>query len=106
LKVLLDENLPHDLRHHLTGHDVFTVAYQRWDGIKNGALLALAAADAFDVMVTLDDGVEYQQNLKTLPIAVLIISAPSNDIDDVLPAVPSVLRRLATIAPRSVARVP
>lgn len=106
MKVLLDENLPHDLRHRVTGHDVFTVAFKRWSGIKTGALLRLAADDGFDVMVTLDDGVAYQQNTASLPLAVVILSALSGDIDDLLPLVPALLVRLSQIAPRSFARVP
>ena len=82
MKVLLDENLPHDLRHELIGHDVFTVRYMRWNGMKNGALLATAAAAGFDAMITMDTGVDYQQNPAMLPLSVVILEAPSNDIDD------------------------
>lgn len=53
MKILLDENLPHKLRHELLGHDVFTVQYQGWSGLKNGALLAQAAASGFEAMVTM-----------------------------------------------------
>jgi hypothetical protein len=49
VKLLLDENLPHDLRHHLVGHEVFTVTYMGWSGTKNGALLLLAADAGFDL---------------------------------------------------------
>ena len=59
MKVLLDENLPHRLRLFLPGHDVFTVDYLRWKGIQNGRLLALAAANGFDAMLTMDDGIAY-----------------------------------------------
>jgi hypothetical protein len=106
VKVLLDENLPHDLRHHFAGYEVYTVAFKRWSGIKNGALLRLAANDGFDVMVTLDDGVTYQQNAASLPLAVVILSAQSSDIEDLLPLVPALLVRLSEVAPRSFARVP
>ena len=106
MKVLLDENLPHDLRHHVAGREVYTVAFKRWSGIKNGALLRLAANDGFDVMVTLDDGVAYQQNAASLPLAVVILSAPSSDIEDLLPLVPALLVQLSEAAPRSFARVP
>jgi hypothetical protein len=60
MKVLLDENLPHALRRELPGHEVFTVQYLGWSGVKNGALLLQAAASGFDVMVTMDSGVPYQ----------------------------------------------
>jgi len=106
VKVLLDENLPHGLRQHLTGHAVFTVQYMGWSGTKNGALLQRAAGDGFDVMLTMDNGVAYQQNVANLAIAVVILSAPSNDIDDLLPLVPSILATLAALPPRSIARVP
>lgn len=106
MKVLLGENLPHALRHHLPGHDVFTVAFQRWSGVKNGELLRLAASAGFDVMLTMDNGVTYQQNVHNLPVAVVVISARSNDIDDLLPLVPSILARLAGLSPRSIERVP
>jgi len=54
MKVLLDENLPHPLRHELPGHECFTVAYMGWGGIENGELLALAAALGFDALLTKD----------------------------------------------------
>jgi len=58
MKVLLDENLPHDLRHFLPGHEVFTVAFLGWAGVENGALLAKAAGEGFGVVVTKDAGIE------------------------------------------------
>jgi len=106
MKILLDENLPHELRTLLPGHDVFTVAYLGWSGAKNGALLQRAAADGFDVMITMDSGVRYQQNVTALPIAVMIVSAASNDIDDLRPLLPQMLRRLDSLTPKTVSRVP
>jgi hypothetical protein len=103
MKVLLDENLPHAFRHELRGHDVFTVDYQGWRGITNGELLRVAAAAAFDVFITLDVGVQYQQNPATLPVAVLVIRAPSNDIEDLRPLTPLVLNALHGLKPRQVA---
>jgi predicted nuclease of predicted toxin-antitoxin system len=54
MKLLLDECIPHRLRLHLSGHDAYSVAYMGWGGIKNGRLLALAAADGFEALVTTD----------------------------------------------------
>jgi len=105
MKLLLDENLPHDLRHELSQHDTYTVQYMGWTGVKNGLLLARAAASGFDAMVTMDSGVPYQQNLATLPLAVIVLSAPSNDIDDLLPLVPNLLGAIANLQPRTVTRV-
>jgi hypothetical protein len=95
VKVLLDENLPHDLRRHLPGHAVFTVRYMRWDGLKNGALLREAANAGFGAFVTLDNGVKYQQNISSLALAVIVLHARSNDIDDLLPLVSELIAALA-----------
>ena len=105
MKILLDENLPHDLRHELPGHDVFTVAYMGWSGVENGALLKAAADDAFGVMLTKDSGVEYEQNLPNLPIAVVVIKAKTNKLEDIRPFVPDVLAALVTLKPNTLARV-
>ena len=61
--VLLDENLPQRLRLLLHGHEVRTVAYQGWTGLVNGALLRAAEQAGFEVLVTADQGIPYQQNI-------------------------------------------
>jgi hypothetical protein len=76
-----------------------------WSGVKNGILLARAAASGFDVMVTMDSGVPYQQNLAALPLAVIVLSAPSNDIDDLRPLVPRLLELLKIVTPKTVTRI-
>jgi|SRR4051812_27416877 hypothetical protein len=105
MKLLLDENLPHALRGLLLGHDAYTVAYLGWSSTNDGPLLVRAAGDGFEAFLTLDNGVRYQQNLKTLPIAVVVLRSPSNDIDDLRPLIPDVLRALAVLQPRSLATV-
>ncbi|MBM2804979.1 MAG: uncharacterized protein HW419_2872 [Deltaproteobacteria bacterium] len=104
MRVLLDECVPRKLRNELPGHDVKTVADVKWEGTKNGALLQRAGAE-FDVLVTVDQGIPYQQNLSGIALALLIIVAPSNDIKDLRPKMPEVLRVLATIQPGQVVRV-
>ncbi len=64
IRVLLDENLPRKLKWSLDA-DVVTVPERGWGGIKNNRLLRLAASE-FDVLLTMDRGLEYQQNLKGL----------------------------------------
>lgn len=105
MKILLDENLPHDLRHLLTGHDVFTVAYMGWASLENGDLLTAARDMGFDAMLTLDSGVEYEQHLATLPVAVLIVRCKSSRVDHLRPLVPDILAELNLLSPRSLARV-
>ncbi|QDU90221.1 hypothetical protein Pla175_36230 [Pirellulimonas nuda] len=91
MKILLDENVTHDLRHEITGHDCETVAYRGWRGIKNGELLQFAAAEGFDALVTNDTNLPYQQSQRNLPIAVIVLKAPSNDFEDIRPLVPKLL---------------
>lgn len=64
MKILCDENLPHDLRACLAHHDVFTIAYLGWGGIKNGKLLEAAEADGFDILLTGDKTIAYEQDLR------------------------------------------
>jgi predicted nuclease of predicted toxin-antitoxin system len=75
LRVLLDENVPHDLRSFLYQHDVVTVAYAGFAGLKNGELLATAERAAFEVLVTGDKTLHHEQNLVGRPIAVVALSA-------------------------------
>lgn len=100
MKVLLDENLPHQLRHELPGHDALTVAFMKWAGIANGELLRRAAAEAFDALVTNDRGLEYEQNLDSLPIAVIVILTSANTIEAIRPIVPELLTVLGRLRPR------
>jgi hypothetical protein len=105
MKLLLDECLPVDLRLLIQGHDVFTVAFMGWKGIKNGQLLALAGNNGFDALITSDSSIERQQNLSTLPLAVVILHALSNDIDDLKPLVPGLHTVLASLVPKSIHHV-
>ncbi len=76
MKVLLDENLPHDLRRALSALDPVTVQYKGWAGLKNGELLTAAEAAGFEVLVTGDKTVQFEQNMKHRKIAVVSLSAP------------------------------
>ena len=104
MRILLDEDLPRRLGALLIGHETSTVQRSGWSGIKNGRLLALAATK-FDVFLTMDGGLEFQQNLKTLPVAVLIMEALSNRIEHLEPLVPGVLQELNHILPQTLRRV-
>jgi predicted nuclease of predicted toxin-antitoxin system len=79
-RVLLDENLPQKLRLLLTDHTVVTVAYQGWAGISNGALVAAAEQADFDVMITADQGLNYQQNLTGRKLAMVVLSTNRNSL--------------------------
>lgn len=102
--ILLDEDLPRRLGGLLTGHDSTTVQRSGRSGIKNGKLLALAA-DRFDVFLTMDGNLEYQQNMFMLPVAVLVLEAVSNRIEHLAPLVPNILRELNHIQPLTLRRL-
>ncbi len=104
MRVLLDENLPRKLAGHLVGHACRTVVECGWAGKKNGELLGLAEPQ-FDVLLTLDKNLPYQQNLETKGIAVLIVRARSNRIQDLLPVLPECFAALESIQPGQVVRV-
>ena len=104
MRILLDEDLPRRLGALLVGHEVTTVPRCGWSGVKNGKLLALAATK-FDVFITMDKNLEFQQNMATLPVAVLVLEAVSNRIEHLAPLVPSVLKELNHLPPRTLRRV-
>lgn len=104
MHLLLDENLPRRLKFLLIGFDVSTVAEMGWSGTKNGTLLQLAAAN-FDVLVTMDRGIEYQQNLGGLELAVVALSAASNRLETLQLLVPWMLEVLPEVQPGTVTRV-
>jgi predicted nuclease of predicted toxin-antitoxin system len=105
LKILLDENLPHQLRHELPGHEVFTVAYMNWAGLENGKLLQKAASEGFGVVITNDRGLEYEQNLTTLPVSVITLIAPSNTIETIRTGIAQILELLNNIPSRSYSKI-
>ena len=104
MRILLDEDLPRRLATLLVGHETATVQRSGWAGIKNGKLLALAAT-RFDVFLTMDGNLQCQQNLAALPIAVLVIEAPSNRFEQLAPLAPSLLKELNHLAPRTLRRI-
>jgi hypothetical protein len=75
VKVLLDENLDHALRHLLGPHEVVTVAYKGWASLKNGELLRTAEDNGIEVFLTGDGTLSYEQNLTGRRIAVVALSA-------------------------------
>lgn len=98
MRVLLDENLPHDLTELLVGLDVMTVQGVGWAGVKNGELLRRASGQV-DAFVTMDRNLRHQQNLAALPFGVVLIAAPSNRIQDILPLIGALVAALAKIRP-------
>jgi hypothetical protein len=104
MRLLLDESVPSRLRRSLHGHAVRTVVEMGWSGVKNGKLLVLASDD-FDAFITVDKNLPYQHNLATLPVAIVVLDAVSNELPALLPLVPQLLRALSSMKPRTYVHV-
>lgn len=96
MRILIDECLPRKLKRELPGHEVLTVQEMGWSGIKNGALLGLMTGQ-FEVFVTIDGNLEYQQNLIKARIAVVVLKAANNKLETLLPLLSAVRDRLADL---------
>ncbi|GAB4174255.1 MAG: hypothetical protein Fur006_04040 [Coleofasciculaceae cyanobacterium] len=97
MKLLLDECIDRRFAKEFVGYEVKTVPQMGWAGVKNGQLLALAEAE-FDVFITVDRNLSFQQNLPQFNIAVIVLQAPSNRLADLKPLASGVLAVLATAA--------
>src|SRR5918995_5519331 len=81
MHVLLDEQLPRHLAKEIGGHDVSTVQQRGSAGLQNGELLRVAADAGFDVLVTADRNLQFQQNLSQSRIGIILLIAPSNALE-------------------------
>lgn len=101
MKILLDECIDRRLAKELKGHSVKTVPQMGWATIKNGRLLTLAEKN-FDVFLTVDRNLSFQQHVPKFNLALLVIRSPSNRLQDLLPHVPRILSALGKCKPRQV----
>src|SRR5437868_6911762 len=99
MRILLDECVPRPLKRELSSHDVHTVPEMGWAGKKNDELLRLMIPENFEVFLTVDQNLSYQQNLRAANLALVVLAASSNRLADLLPLMPSVQAALATIQP-------
>ncbi len=104
-RVLLDESVPRQLARVLEGYVVSTVQAEGWSGLKNGDLLR-TAMELFDVVVTADRGMRYQQNLTGIDVCVVVMVARSNRLSDLLPLVPDLRAAMDAGVPGSIIEVP
>ena len=105
MKILLDECIPRKLKNALPDHECHTVPEAGLAGQKNGILLSLAEAAGFDLFLTMDKGLQYQQNLEGRSIAILIVRASSNRLQDLLPHLEACRSIMKSIKPGDVIRV-
>ena len=100
MKVLVNECVNWRLSRDIVGHEVRTARQMGWSTVKNGELLALAAEE-FDVFVTVDRNLSFQQNLPAFTIAVIILRAQSNRLADLRPLIPKLLASISSAKPAS-----
>ena len=104
MRLLLDECIPRGLKNTFQSHDCRSVIEEGWAGKKNGELLRVENS-GFQVFLTLDQGFEYQQNLTSRAIAVVLIRTKSNRLPDLLGHIPEILKLLATVQPGQLVKV-
>lgn len=104
MKVLLDQNAPRPLARFLAHHQVIRSAELGWSSLKNGELLQAAEQDGFDVMVTADRNLAYQQNLRERLLAIVVL--PSGRWPEIEPHVPAVVVAVDSAKPSSYVEIP
>jgi predicted nuclease of predicted toxin-antitoxin system len=105
MQILIDECIDERLRNFLPGHNCQTARYAGLAGFKNGALLTAAEEAGFDVLLTVDHGMTYQQNLRGRRIAIVVFRAKSNRLKDLLPHITATLVHLESIKPGQIVNV-
>ena len=105
MKILLDESIDVQFRTRIVRHDAFTVAYMGWKGLSNGALLARAASDGFEAMITADKAMPQQQNPATLPLSLVVMHPIVNNLKELDLLVPNLLKALNHLPPKAIVHV-
>lgn len=98
MRVLLDSNLPRAFATLLPGHRTATTHQRGWSDVDDGPLLDAAEAE-FDALITMDQNLRFQQNLRGRQLRIVVIRARSNKLTDLIPVAPAVLIVLADMAP-------
>ncbi len=89
MKILLDECLTKKLKQELPLHEVYTVFELGISGIKNGKLLKFCAENNFDLLLTIDKNMAFQQNLKNFSLSIVVFDAKSSRIEELVPFIPT-----------------
>ncbi len=99
MRLLLNENVPRQLKRHIADYEVYTVREKRWNGKLNGELLQLMLAEEFDALITADKNLQHQQNFDKYPIPVLVLHTYRITYEDFKPLIPRLLEFLKTDLP-------
>ena len=99
MRILIDECIPRRFLSVFSGYEAMSVPYMGWAGKKNGVLLKLMIEAGFDAFVTVDQNLQYQQNLQGANISILVLHAATNSYDDLLILAPAIYATLAELQP-------
>ena len=105
MRILIDECLNWRLGAALTGHYAISAQKMGWSGVQNGKLLTLAINNKFDVFLTADRNLAFQQNITRFAIAVIVLEAKGVQLHQTLPLVPRILAILSSVQPGTITRV-
>jgi hypothetical protein len=105
MRLLLDECVPRRLKRDLPGHDVHTVVEMGWSAKRNGVLLRLMLSEKFEGLLTVDQNIEFQQNVRASGIAVVVVIVQKNRLKELRPLVPAIIDALGRVQPGEVVRV-
>lgn len=97
MKILFDNYVDRRLKKYLEEYEVKTAYEMGWADYTNGKLLSEAGKD-FDVMITTDKNIKYQQNLNTLPISIIVLNAKSNRLENLVALIPKLKEVFSTLA--------
>lgn len=106
MKILLDECLPIDFRHSFPRHDAHSAEWAGLKGKKNGELLRDAELAGYEVLITVDQGIPHQQNLAGRKLSIILVRSGTNQLEDLLPFVGSILRAIETMTPGQIVPIP
>jgi hypothetical protein len=105
MRLLLDECVPKSLKQDLVGHDVRTVVEMGWSSKRNGELLVLMLRERFEALLTVDQSFEFQQNVRTSGIAVIVVAARTNRLKELRPLAPQIVDALSKVRAGDLVRV-
>lgn len=96
MKILLDECVTKHLKPFLSEHEVVTVREMGWSGIKNGKLLMLCVENQFEILITIDKNLQYQQNIDKYTVTIVILNSSTSKVEDLKEFIPSLLININT----------
>ena len=99
MRILIEECVPKQIRNSIVAHNVRTVTEMGWSGSNDQQLLSLMQSNQFDLVITVDQNIQYQQNFQTFTLSIIVLVAATNRRDDLLPLMPSVMNAMPLIVP-------